>query len=87
MKQIPDLEIQIYQNNIKELQGQLQESYIRIKELIERCKSDDRITLAILKDYQKRVDPKEFYDLSVSFQQVISWMEQGEEKYDTPREN
>jgi hypothetical protein len=23
MKQIPDLEIQIYQNNIKELQGQL----------------------------------------------------------------
>lgn len=87
MKQIPDLEIQIYQNNIKELQGQLQESYVRIKELIERCKSDDRITLAILKDYQKRVDPKEFYDLSVSFQQVISWMEQGEEKYDTPREN
>ena len=87
MKQIPDLEIQIYQNNIKELQGQLQESYIRIKELIERCKSDDRITLAILKDYQKRVDPKEFYDLSVSFQQVISWMEQGEERYDTPREN
>jgi hypothetical protein len=87
MKQIPDLEIQIYQNNIKELQGQLQESYIRIKELIERCKSDDRITLAILKDYQKRVDPKEFYDLSVSFKQVISWMEQGEERYDTSRKN
>ena len=76
MKQIPDLEIQIYQNNIKELQGQLQESYIRIKELIERCKSDDRITLAILKDYQKRIDTKEFYDLSVSFQHVISWIEQ-----------
>ncbi len=76
MKQIPDLEIQIYQNNIKELQGQLQESYVRIKELIERCKSDDRITLAILKDYQKRIDTKEFYDLSVSFQHVISWIEQ-----------
>tara|TARA_R100000781_G_C4043402_1_gene114828 strand:- start:206 stop:442 length:237 start_codon:yes stop_codon:yes gene_type:complete len=76
MKQIPDLEIQIYQNNIKELQGQLQESYIRIKELIERCKSDDRITLAILKDYQKRIDTKKFYDLSVSFQHVISWIEQ-----------
>lgn len=76
MKQIPDLEIQIYQNNIKELQGQLQESYVRIKELIERCKSDDRITLAILKDYQKRVDPNT--SLSVSFKDVISWIERDE---------
>jgi predicted RNase H-like nuclease (RuvC/YqgF family) len=76
MKQIPDLEIQIYQNNIKELQQQLKNSYIRIKELKERCQTEERITLAILKDYQKRIDTKEFYDLSVSFQHVISWIEQ-----------
>ena len=49
MKQIPDLEIQIYQNNIKELQQQLKNSYIRIKELKERCQTEERITLAILK--------------------------------------
>jgi len=36
MKQIePDIEMQIYRNNIKELQGQLQEALKRIKELTE----------------------------------------------------
>jgi|TARA_R100000093_G_C1940841_1_gene72093 predicted RNase H-like nuclease (RuvC/YqgF family) len=34
MKHIePDIEMQIYRNNINELQGQLQEAYKRIKEL------------------------------------------------------
>tara|TARA_R100001086_G_C11670704_1_gene212810 strand:+ start:308 stop:532 length:225 start_codon:yes stop_codon:yes gene_type:complete len=36
MKQIePDIEMQIYRNNIKQLQGQLQEALKRIKELTE----------------------------------------------------
>jgi len=36
MKQIdPDIEMQIYRNNIKELQGQLQEAYKRTADLQE----------------------------------------------------
>jgi hypothetical protein len=43
MKQIePDIEMQIYRNNIKELQGQLQEAYKKIKEQKEMlCKLEE----------------------------------------------
>ena len=43
MKQIePDIEMQIYRNNIKQLQGQLQEAYKKIKEQKEMlCKLEE----------------------------------------------
>jgi len=43
MKQIePDIEMQIYRNNINELQGQLQEAYKKIKEQKEMlCKLEE----------------------------------------------
>ena len=58
----------------------LNDFYTRTRELIDRCESEERITVSILKDYQKQMPSNKLHRLSKSFQDVIEWIEMEENK-------